>query len=539
VRLPVDIRRFSWIRRLAIDYAYHFERLAPFFAGDPRDRSRWPAIISRVQAHTRSRADVVRILRAQQQARGAPPEALAAADRLADPRSVAVVTGQQAGLFGGPLFTLLKALTTVRLAEQTAADYGVPAVALFWIDSEDHDWEEVRSCRVLDAELRPRRIVLPEPPGAGDLPVAAIRLDGAIAAAVDELGDASARTEFTADLIAQLRRAYAVGVGMAEGFGRWLETLLGSRGLIVFDCSDPAAKPLVRDLFARELGEPGRTAALAAGAGHALKARDYHAQVTPLAESVALFHLNGGRHPIRWRANQFRVGEKVVPADALISEVMSRPERFSPNVLLRPLVQDSLFPTICYVGGPSELAYLAQLKDVYAHFGLPMPLIYPRATATLLDSATLRFLTRYDLPVEALQPQDEGALNRLLEAQLPRFVEQSLHDAHRMVQESMNRVIQAVPAIDPTLEGAARSTVGRMEHDLRTLHSKIIQAAKRRDDTLRRQFARARAQAFPEGAPQERALGFVYFLNRYGPALVDRLMADLPLDLGVHWVLTI
>jgi uncharacterized protein YllA (UPF0747 family) len=168
-----------------------------------------------------------------------------------------------------------------------------------------------------------------------------------------------------------------------------------------------------------------------------------------------------------------------------------------------------------------------------------MPLIQQRATATILDSNSMRFLTRHDFPLERLRNQDESALNLLLEAQLPASVEASLDEAERLVGERMDALAESVKLIDPTLEGAARSTQGRMQEDLKKLHGKIIQAAKRKDETLRRQFHRARAQAFPGGDPQERALGFVYFLNKYGPALVDRLADELPVEMGTHWVMSV
>jgi bacillithiol synthase len=165
--------------------------------------------------------------------------------------------------------------------------------------------------------------------------------------------------------------------------------------------------------------------------------------------------------------------------------------------------------------------------------------MYPRASATTVDSAALRFLTRYRVELETLQAQDEAGLNALLKAQIPAAVEESFGGAARGIETLLARVIESVPAVDPTLEGAGRSTLARMQHDLETLHVKMIQAAKRRDDTLRRQYTRTRALAFPNGHAQEREIGFVSFLNQYGPALIDRLLADLPLDLGSHWIVTI
>ena len=539
VRIPVDVRRFPWIRRLAADYAFDFRSVAPFFSGDPADRAAWADAIRRTQAHNRRRDAIASVLAAQQQRREAPPAARDAARLLADPRTVAIVTGQQAGLFGGPLFTLLKALTALKLADQVSRDHAIPAVAIFWIDAEDHDWEEVRSCTVFDEQRTPRDVSLAPRPNAEPSPVATVRLDSTIADALAELERILPDTEFRAPLVAGLRRAYVAGAGMADAFGRWLEEVLGARGLIVYDSADPASKPLVSQVFARELSMPGQTARLAALAGSDLTARGYHAQVHAQDDSLALFHLDGGRRAIRQQDGRFIVGDQQFPAAALVEQATAQPSGFSPNVLLRPVVQDTIFPTIAYVAGPNELAYLGQLRGVYEHFGVPMPLYYPRASATIVDSAALRFLTKYKLPLEALQAQDEAALNELLKAQIPPVVEESFGDAAQTIESQMARLVQTIPALDPTLEGTARSTLERMQRDLQTLHGKMIQAAKRRDETLRRQFMHARALAFPGGHAQERTIGFVSFLNEYGPAFVNRLDEELPLDLGHHWIVSI
>ena len=538
-RIPVDIRRFPWINRLAVDYAFDYPRLAEFYAGDPTAPAAWREAIARTQRFTRRRDQVADVLAAQQHRRGAPPEAIAASSRLRDPETVAVVTGQQAGLFGGPFFTLLKAITAIRLAERVREDHHVPAVAVFWIDSEDHDWDEVKGCGLLDAELNLVEVAVSDLPGANERPVARITFDDSVRAALQGLEATLPRTEFTADLLAQLRAAYQPGAGMAQAFGLWLESVLGPKGLVVFDASDAAAKPIVAPLFMQEIEHAGRTSSLGAAAGAALTTRGYRPQVTPHEGQPALFHLDGGREPIRQQDNAFTIGSRTYTREALLDLLARAPHEFSPNVLLRPLVQDTLFPTVSYVAGPSELVYLGQLRGIYEAFGVPMPLIQQRATATVVDSNTMRFLTRHDFPLESLRPRDEAALNQLLEAQLPASVEASLEEAARVVADRMEAVAKAVPQIDATLEGATRSTLGRMHDDLKKLHAKIIQAAKRKDETLRRQFQHAQAQAFPGGHPQERGVGFVYFLNKYGPALVDRLGDELPLDMGKHWILTI
>jgi bacillithiol biosynthesis cysteine-adding enzyme BshC len=538
-RSAVDIRRFPWVRRLATDYAYAFDRLAPFFAGNPYDPGAWGAAVERALARPRPRQEVVALVAAQQRSRGAPSQAFSAAERLLDPRGVAIVTGQQAGLLGGPLFTLLKALTALKLAERVSREHGVPAAAVFWVDAEDHDWAEVSSSSVLDAELARRTVTAAAPPGAGVTPVAALRLTDSIGETLDQLASVLPGTEFTPEVLDRLRATYRPGAGVVEAFAGWLESAVGHLGLVVYDSSDPGAKSLAQPVFLREIENPGHTARLAAAAGRDLVAAGYHTQVTLQDDSLALFHLDGTRRPIRRDGELFAVGEETRRHTDLLEEARQHPARFSPNVLLRPIVQDALFPTVSYVAGPNELAYLGQLKQVYEHFDLPMPLMTPRVSATLLDAGAARFLARYDVPFESLEHDDEAALNELLQRQLPASVEQSFRDVSLAVGEGMQALIASVPAVDPTLEGAARSALGRMEHELQALHGKIIQAAKRRDETLRRQFRRTRAQAFPDGEPQERVIGWVSFLNRYGPALVERLREELPLDPGRHWAIAI
>jgi bacillithiol biosynthesis cysteine-adding enzyme BshC len=538
-RLSVDIRRFPWIRRLAADYAFDFARLSDFFTGDPGDPGAWREAIARASNYGRQRGALVDLLRAQQQQRGAPAESIAAAALLADPTSVAIVTGQQAGLFGGPLFTLLKALTAIQLVERVRAEHQVPAVAVFWVDAEDHDWDEVKACGVLDADHTPRSVSIGDVPGAHAGPVARVRLNDAIGTALSDLASMLPATEFTPALLEELRRCYQPGAGMVDAFSRWLEHVLGPRGLVVFDSSDPAAKPLAAGVFTREIAHPGEAARLAGEAGAALAARGYHAQVTPTPGSLSLFHINAGRETIKATSDGFQVGNETHSKAALLERAQRNPAEFSPNVLLRPIVQDTLFPTVCYVAGPSELAYLGQLRRVYDAFDVPMPLIQQRATATIVDSNAMRFLSRHNVPLEALRAQDEAALNELLIAQLPPSVEVAIQVAGDTIEQRMDALAREVPRIDATLEGATRSSLSRMQDDLKKLHAKIVQAAKRKDETLRRQFHHARGQAFPGGHPQEREIGSVTFLNKYGPSLVDRLIEALPTEMGKHWIITI
>jgi len=220
--LAVDIRTFPWIRRLASDYAFAYANVASFFAGDPAAPAAWADTIRRSQGYARQPAEIARIIAAQQEQRGAPAASRASGARLADPATRVVITGQQAGLFGGPLFTLLKALTAMKLAAKVEREHQVPVVPVFWIDAEDHDWKEVSGCTVLDTELAPSSIRLADLDGAGHLPIARLSLTTDSASAVDQLDAALPDSEFKASIIASLRKAYATGTGMAAAFGTWI-----------------------------------------------------------------------------------------------------------------------------------------------------------------------------------------------------------------------------------------------------------------------------------------------------------------------------
>jgi bacillithiol synthase len=541
IRQSIDVRRFSWIRPLVSAYSSDFASVASLFAGNPADPAAWKETIARVQKSPRDRAAMAKVVAAQLERRGAHTHARAVAGRLADASTVAVVTGQQAGLFGGPLYTLLKAITAIQLARKVSAKHGVAAIPVFWVESEDHDWEEVRTAHVLDADLHLRNVTLGHLEGAGERPVSALTLDDGINDTLAELEANLAKTEFTDELMSRLRQHYRPGQRMGNAFAAWIDDLLGRHGLVVFEASDPAAKPLVAELFRRELEVPCHTACLAKETGEAMRKLGHTPQVEPSEDSVALFYLgDGARQSIKRReGGGYTIGSTTHDAEALRAEAVAHPERFSPNVLLRPVVQDKLFPTICYVAGPSELAYQAQLGAIYTAFGVEVPLLYPRANATLLDSAALRFLERSQLPLESLHTQGETALNKLLESQLPPTLEPGLEDLVREMAARIEGLKSVIAEVDPTLSGAVDTTRERMQETVKTLHNKIIHASKKKDETLRRQFTKTQALAFPAGEPQERIVDLPFFINRYGQAVVDRLLEALPVDMALHYVLTL
>lgn len=529
MRGAIDLRQYPGASPFLRAYTRAYDSVSPLFAGNPGDPSAWRAAVRRVQAAARDHGPIASVIQAQLDRREAPAPARAMAARLAQPSAVTIITGQQSGAFGGPLYTLLKAITTVQLARQIEAAHGMPVVPIFWADGEDHDWQEIRSTSVIDASGAVVDVTLPALEGAGTRRSGDLVLDERIAATVEALFAAMPSTAFSAEFRETLARCYAPGRSVAEAYARFIEHLLGRHGLVVFESADPAAKPFAAELFAEELRHPGRSTQLAIAAGERSRALGFPPQVVPVDGSAALFCLTPSREPIR------------VPFDceARAADALAHPASFSPNVLLRPIVQDWMFPNIAYVAGPGEVAYHGQLGDIYKAFNVPRPLVYPRASASIMDARSLRFLERHQLPLAALTAPGEGALNQLIEATLPEGATRSLVEAASALRERWGVLTEALPRVDPTLEGAANAALGRLQHEIDTLQWKTVRAVKRREGDMRRQFKHAQSLAFPQSAPQERVLGVAYFANQYGPALIDKLVAELPVEMGSHWVVTI
>ena len=469
-----------------------------------RRATRWSRTPGATPSRARSRraadrATIVSVLQAQQAQRNAPPAARAAAARLADPASVAVVTGQQAGVFGGPLFTLLKALTALQLARRTERDLAVPVVTVFWVEAEDHDWEEVESCTVLDAEFQPRTVTLADLEGAGELPIAQLELDARVEQTIDELAAVLQQTEFTAaDPRRPPRRLEARDAAWRARSRR------GSKrcsGRTASSCSSRRTRPPSRSSrtcsrgSCRRRDAPPRSRPRPARRSRRADTRRRSCR-SPTASRSSVS--NGGRTPIKKQGDQLVIGDD----DALERGARARgdgasravqPERAAP-----PDRPGHALPDHLLRGRPERAgvprAAARRLRGVRRADAAHVP-AHDRDAARFGRDALPREVRACRSSICARRTNPRS--NKLLESQLPASVEESLRDAATQTQQSMARVVDALPSLDPTLAGAAKTTLGKMEHELRSLHSKVIHAAKKRDETLRRQFVRAQAQAFP------------------------------------------
>ncbi len=523
---PADVLPFETLHQpvspLFLDYLAGRSRVAPFLgeAGFGLDAIQGAA--ERTAAHPRQRETVAGALARQQEERGAE-RAAARARQLADADTVAVVTGQQAGLFGGPLFVLHKALAILEVSRRLTEEHGRVAIPVFWVAADDHDFAEIRSTCVLDRDGAIRLLrYSPKHEPVGQ-PAFSIVLDDTVTRLVEELGEALPPSPHRDEMIGVVSQCYRPGETLSGAFARLLSQLFPD--LVVLDSSDTVLKTAVAPVLAREVTESSPTSRLALEAGKALLAAGYHQQVPVRDGFLNLFMLSEGKRRALGLIDgglEIRgVGTRMTVAEAL-GRIETDPGLWSPNALLRPLTQDALLPTAAYVGGPAEVAYHAQIGSSYAHFGVPRPVIVPRPSVTVVEPAQGRVLEAEGLSLPDLAGDPEAVVARWARHTYPK-VETAFAQARSSIEREMGEVEERLAAFDPTLRAATASARGRALHQVDGLHEKAMRVLKKRDQGRATRLRRSRDALFPGGAFQERGLGLLGLVARRGRGLLTEL----------------
>jgi bacillithiol biosynthesis cysteine-adding enzyme BshC len=451
----------------------------------------------------------------------------AALARLREPGALAVTSGQQPGLFTGPLYTVHKALSTAALAQVLQRQWGRPVVPIFWIAGDDHDFAEASGISWLTPDGSLVSASLPPRPPEGPLtPMYRQPLGEAVAAALDALGSGLPASEFRDGTLAWLARHYRPEATVAAAFAGAMAELLAPAGIVCFDSTHPAAKkaaaPLILHALERAaeidddlerhseaLGDSARTSGVVLGDG------------------AALVMLEGaqGRDRLVAADGAFvtRRAKERFDLAALRRIAETEPTRLSPNVLLRPVIESAILPTVAYLGGPAELRYLTLTPPVYRRLGVEPQRPLPRWSGVLVEPRVDRILEKFGIELEELLAPAGALESRLVRSQLPPEATGALESIRSAVETGYEALERSAAEIDPTL---VRPVQGVRHHALsgtQEIEKKLVQHLKRRQETELSQIARARMAVHPGGKPQERVLTAAPFLARYGPALVTDL----------------
>ncbi|MGD0783043.1 MAG: bacillithiol biosynthesis cysteine-adding enzyme BshC, partial [Candidatus Aminicenantales bacterium] len=518
--------------RLSRDYVEKSGPAEAFFNGDFRDPAAFERQAKAVRARPIPRDVLAEILSDQNRRYGCGPRTLAGIDRIARDRAGAIVTGQQAGLFSGPLYTVYKALTAVKLAESLGAR-GLGAFApVFWLASDDHDAAEVDHITLLDRDnsLQDIRCLFPSP--GSKIPISDRPVPADIEDVFRRLDELTPDSEFKADVLARLRDDYSPGRPFAEALARWMTRLFGDSGLIILDPSDPRLRELGAGVFLHEIAGDSPSTRSAGETSGRLAAAGYDPAIHLHEGILNLFFVETERKTIESKEGAFVIKEtgRVFGRDELADLAGRKPALFSPNVLLRPIYQDALLPTVAYIGGPGEIAYFAQMKGIYESFDLPMPIIYPRSSATILENKIGHVLEKYGLRLQDLWRDAAGSIGRIAEQQIPEGVRLGLLQAFEHLDGDLDALKSGIAAFEPTLGDAAGQTQGKIRQQLEFLDRKVRQAAKKRDEIALRQLQKSVDHLYPGGRLQERVFNIVPYLMKYGYSFLDRL--DRSVEIG-------
>ena len=444
------------------------------------------------------------------------PDVIAAAlpgpgrDRLAAGDVLVVTTGQQPGLFTGPLYTVYKALSAIALARRLEHDWRVPVVPVFWVAGDDHDFAEANHASFINANGELASIVLRERPADAPLiPLAREPCGPEIAGALAQLRDGTPDTEFKGAVIEFLGRCYQADTSLADAFAAALHELLGPRGLVVLRVYDRSAK---------------RAAAPWVLKGLEITLQDGYTPVfVDAAQGRDRLERQGGGDVFVTR----RSGERFTRAE-LERIASDAPERLSPNVLLRPAVEAALLPTVGYAAGPAELEYLPDAAPLYERLGVARQLPIPRWSGMLVEARVDKLMERHGLDLTAFDGKPGELEARLVRTDLPPEAVATLGTLRSSIEEQYGHLLEAAMKVDPTLERTVESARNAALSGAQTIEKKLIASLKRLEgETLVRQIARARAAVYPTGQPQERVLTLASFLIRYGAELLDGLEREV------------
>jgi len=503
--------------KLFLEYLDHFDRVKSFYAHPPKMQA-VTRMARKLDYPRERRAEVAELLRKQNVALGAGAETQSNLARL-EKGAVAIVTGQQVGLFSGPAYAIYKALTAVQIAEELTRG-GIPAVPVFWMATEDHDLDEVRYSTWFD-QGKLRRFELPVVETGR--PVGGISLSAKVEPLAREAAELLSNQG--SDLLAQyLTESYRPEETYGSAFAKLFTRLFAQQGLILMDPLDPGLHRVATPLYQHALAERDAVNERLLQRGKDLDRAGFDAQVKVTSRSTLLFYLGEGVRQVITASNgKFQAGEKTWAREELVHLTHGEPGKFSPNALFRPVVQDYLLPTAAYVAGPAEISYFAQSEVIYRHLLGRMPVMLPRAGFTLVDAKAAKLLRRYGLTVEDVWAGSQSLRHKMEGASVPKGLSKTLERDQRQIQTIFTQLAKQIAKLDPTLKGTVERAKQRIEYHLEKVRRKAGKAEDQKTGLISAHEQYLESLLYPHKALQSRELCLLPFLARWGASGLSEL----------------
>ncbi len=477
-----------------------------------------------IEKHLYPREAMREVLRRQNAQYGVSERTVELLDRLTDPRSVCILTGQQAGLFCGPMYTIIKAIAISKAARLYSQKLDRPVIPVFWIAGDDHDLDEVNNMVLLDRLGEEVLAKYPHGPTSG-LPVSRVCFsdEAALTEMIDTFKSQIGQSDYSADLFDRIESAYSSSDSFCTAFGKLMASLLGDNCPVMFNPCDDEAKNLAIDLFSRIVEQQDDLHIALSARNKALHESGYHIQVEKKENSAHLFYADSQRLPVLRDNADFRIGDEAKTASELQDLIRKHPERFSPDVLTRPILQSFLLPTVCQIGGPSEIAYLAQVNPLFEQFSLCAPFYRARPTATVIEARFEKLMSEHSICFESLTGDIEQVVNRVLAESFPSDIEERFQALASDVAQRFSDFADQSLSHYPDLKRNAAQSAGKIDFILKQFESKVFATHKKRSGEMRERIYRLWHSLCPKRTLQERSLNVTYFISRHGLGFIDYL----------------
>ncbi|MBN1301387.1 MAG: bacillithiol biosynthesis cysteine-adding enzyme BshC [Melioribacteraceae bacterium] len=528
-------------RRLFLDYLYDFDKVKNFYNQNYRDtenyESKFSEIVQKERLHRFILADII-----SGQYSDIKKSKLVEAniELLKSPKTLTVVTGQQLSIFGGPLYTFYKIITAIKLSRQLKEKYDTyNFVPVFWLEGDDHDFHEVKSVTILDKTNELKNFVyddgLEDDLNRGS--IGKLQFNDNITTTKKEYFDGLRDSEFKEEIVNLVDDAYQPGKSFVNAFKKILNKYFGEYGLVVINPQSDNIKKLLRPVFKREIEYFREHSDFVIERSAELEDL-YHAQVKVKPINIFI-HEPDGRYLLEPEEENFKLKNKrkKITQEELLKRLEEAPQDFSPNVLLRPICQDYLLPTAFYIGGPSEIAYFAQVIPNYSYFDIPQPYIYPRASATILEKNISGLIERFELNLIDLLGENDRIKTEVLSSISDENVDKLFSEIKNEIQYAIEKLKENIFSIDQSLLETAGKTEERINHSLDVLKSKVEKAVERKHETVLRQIDKISANIYPGNEYQERVINFTSFAVKYGADLIKVLINELSINKFEHQII--
>lgn len=528
-------------QNLFLDYLYEFENVSDFYSNDFRNKENYLKIFKNIVENRKLLSpDISAVIENQYSSLKPGDLTKQNITKLKEKRTLAIVTGQQLGILGGPLYTFYKIITAIKLSRFLSERYDdYNFVPVFWLEGDDHDFNEVRAVKLIDENNSLINISYKDEIEEDDLKqsVGLINFDNSINDFFTKLSSVLKETEFKSTLFNRIQDYYKEGRSFKDAFRDLIFNYFDNYGLVIFDPQDNEFKKLLKPIFKKEITDFRIHTEQLVHVSATLEEL-YHAQVK--VKPVNLFlRVDEGRYSIEPVDNEYRLKRKrkSFTQEQLLELLENEADKFSPNVLLRPICQDYLLPTAFYVGGPSEISYFAQIKPLYELYNIPQPLIYPRSSATILENSISNSLEKFSVNVKDIFIDVENVKKNIINSVEESSVDEIFGDISNRIETSFDQLKEKLLDLDKTIADSSNRYRDKMLGTINELKSKAEKAQQKKYETTLRQIDRAAVHLFPHSNLQERELNFIYFANKYGDDFLKTIFEELQINKFEHQII--